>query len=248
MMAARRGHGGPNSIDGGQGVSFADWVSANWRGRSDGWMAGSAGWLPPSGRYHIPKELLSSAPFRCLPSRQGKLKTQNQKPNRNKKPRPIPTPLELQERQQKRREYEQKRNQQPERQQSARDQQRKLRQKAKELGICCACSQQPRPGPAARGSNPVQLADMAHRKLHRNVPRVDGALTVPPQGASCPAGCATRRRRQCSRRQPAPTQPGSQSCRRCWLDPGHCLGRGAAEPVGAGRDGRPMWWEGSARH
>ena len=40
MMAARRGHGGPNSIDGGQGVSFADWVSASWRGRSDGRMAG----------------------------------------------------------------------------------------------------------------------------------------------------------------------------------------------------------------
>ena len=30
--------------------------------------------------YRIPKELLSSAPFRCPPSRQGKLKTQNQKP------------------------------------------------------------------------------------------------------------------------------------------------------------------------
>ena len=35
MMAARRGHGGPNSIDGGQGVSFADWVGASWRRLSD---------------------------------------------------------------------------------------------------------------------------------------------------------------------------------------------------------------------
>ena len=32
------------------------------------------------GRYRIPKELLSSAPFRCLPSRQGNLRTQNPKP------------------------------------------------------------------------------------------------------------------------------------------------------------------------
>ena len=47
MMVPRRGHGGPNSIDGGRGVSFTDWVDASWRRRSDG---GSAGWLPPSGR------------------------------------------------------------------------------------------------------------------------------------------------------------------------------------------------------
>ena len=40
MMAARHGHGGPNSIDGGRGVSFTDWVGASWRRRSDGRMAG----------------------------------------------------------------------------------------------------------------------------------------------------------------------------------------------------------------
>ena len=40
MMAARSGHGGRNSIDGGQGVSCADWVGASWRGRSVGRMAG----------------------------------------------------------------------------------------------------------------------------------------------------------------------------------------------------------------
>ena len=40
MMAAGRGHGGPNSIGVGQGVSFADWVGASWRRRSDGRMAG----------------------------------------------------------------------------------------------------------------------------------------------------------------------------------------------------------------
>ena len=28
---------------------------------------------------------------------------------------------------------------------------------------------------------------MASQKLHRKVPRVDGALTVPPHGAGCPA-------------------------------------------------------------
>ena len=36
MMAARSGYGGPNSIGGGQGVPFADWVGASWRGRSVG--------------------------------------------------------------------------------------------------------------------------------------------------------------------------------------------------------------------
>ena len=40
MMAARRGHGGHNPIGGGQGVPFADWVGARWRGRSVGRMAG----------------------------------------------------------------------------------------------------------------------------------------------------------------------------------------------------------------
>ena len=40
MMAARSGHGGRNSIDGGQGVSCADWVGASWRGPSVGRMAG----------------------------------------------------------------------------------------------------------------------------------------------------------------------------------------------------------------
>ena len=40
MMAARSGYGGHNSIGGGQGVSFADWVGASWRGRSVGRMAG----------------------------------------------------------------------------------------------------------------------------------------------------------------------------------------------------------------
>ena len=189
--------------------------------------------------------------FECtvpLPTKSAR-KTKDPKPKTKQKQEATPhsNPTRTSRAPAKRREYEQKRNQQPERQQSARDQQRKLRQKAKELGICCACSSSPGPGQQL-AAHPVQLADMAHRKLHRNVPRVDGALTVPPQGASCPAGCATRRRRQCSRRQPAPTQPGSQSCRRCWLDPGHCLGRGAAEPVGAGRDGRPMWWEGLAQH
>ena len=50
MMAARRGHGGPNSIDGGQGVSFADWVGASWRRRSDGRMAGQRAGCRRSGR------------------------------------------------------------------------------------------------------------------------------------------------------------------------------------------------------
>ena len=40
MMAARSGHGGRNSRCGGQGMSFADWVGASWRERSDGRMAG----------------------------------------------------------------------------------------------------------------------------------------------------------------------------------------------------------------
>ena len=68
------------------------------------------------------------------------------KPNTSKKPPRTPTPLELTDRRQKRREYDKIRSQRPERLQSARDRQKKLRQKAKELGICCACSQPPIPG------------------------------------------------------------------------------------------------------
>ena len=60
--------------------------------------------------------------------------------------------------------------------------------------------------------------------------------------------CATRRRRRCSRRPPTLTPPGSQSCRPCSPDPGHCPGRGAAGPVGADPGAGPTWREGSALH
>ena len=42
MMAARRGHGGHNSIGGGQGVPFADGVGVSWRGRLVGRMGVSS--------------------------------------------------------------------------------------------------------------------------------------------------------------------------------------------------------------
>ena len=38
LMAARSGYGGHNSIGSGQGVPFADWIGASWRGRSVGRM------------------------------------------------------------------------------------------------------------------------------------------------------------------------------------------------------------------
>ena len=51
MLAARSGHGGHNSIGGGQGVPFADRVGASWRGRSVGRMAGQrAGCRRQAGR------------------------------------------------------------------------------------------------------------------------------------------------------------------------------------------------------
>ena len=35
-------------------------------------------------------------------------------------------------------------------------------------------------------AHPIQLADMAHRKLRRKVPRVDGALTTQPRAPAVP--------------------------------------------------------------
>ena len=73
-----------------------------------------------------------------------------------------------------------------------------------------------------------------HRKLRRNVPRVDGALTTQPRVW---AVCATRRRRQCSRRPPAPTPPGSASCRPGSPAPAHCPGPGVVNQFT-----RPRCW------
>ena len=70
-----------------------------------------------------------------------------------------------------------------------------------------------------------------HRKLRRNVPRVDGALTTQPMVPAVPLGCSTS---------------ASSACRRRWLVLGHRPGRGGAERVGTSRDAKPMWLAGSA--
>ena len=112
------------------------------------------------------------------------------------------------------------------------------------------------PGPApaaqARASNSrltrSSWRTCPHRKLRRKVPRVDGALTVPPRKCGRSRRCATRRRRQCSHRQPAQTQPAVM------ILAGVRPARGIAQvqarpvPVGASPGAGPRWWEGSARH
>ena len=53
--------------------------------------------------------------------------------------------------------------------------------------------------------------------------------TLPRAQAAPPA--RTHRRRRCSRRQPAQTQPGSSSCRPCSPGPGRGQGRDGCGPV-----------------
>ena len=78
------------------------------------------------------------------------------------------------------------------------------------------------PGPCQQlAADPVQLAECPHRKLRRNVPRVDGALTTQP---SAPAVPPARNASASSMQSP---QPGRRP-------PGHDLSAG----VGSAR-GRP---------
>ena len=98
----------------------------------------------------------------------------------------------------------------------------------------------PSPGPApaaqARASSSrltrSSWRTWPYRKLRRKVPRVDGALTTQPRAlAVLPVRNASTTPMRCA--PAALTPPGSQSCRPCSPDLGHCPGRGAAGPVGA---------------
>ena len=110
--------------------------------------------------------------FQCtitLPAKQPKsrkpkpkAKAKAKKPTKGKKPRRTPSPVELQERQQKRREYEKTRSQRPERKQDALQRQSNKRQRAKELGICSACSQ-----PAIAGQTRCPTCAEKHRTWNR---------------------------------------------------------------------------------
>ena len=86
-----------------------------------------------------------------------------------------------------------------------------------------------------------------HRKLRRKVPSVDGALTTQPK-VRLFRRCATRRRRRCSRRQPAPTPPGSGSCRQRWLGPEHDPSQRGGPTVHRDQDDGPASPEGAAQH
>ena len=86
--------------------------------------------------------------------------------------------------------------------------------------------------------NRSSLRTWPHLKLRRKAPRVEGAfLRSRERRPSC--RCATRRRRRCSRRQPARKRPASLSCRRGWPGPAHRPGPGAAVPIGKGRGAGP---------
>ena len=99
--------------------------------------------VPPlrfSKRIHF--QYTIALPFRSTPKRKPtKRKSKPAKPKRVKHSRQPATPEELELRRQRRREYEKNRNQRPERKQYAREREKNKRQRAKELGLCCTCSQ-----------------------------------------------------------------------------------------------------------
>ena len=72
------------------------------------------------------------------------------------------------------------------------------------------------PGPGQQlAAHPVELTDMAPPEAAQEGAQGGWRLDRAAQGAGRPPRCATHRRRQCSRRPPAQTQPGSSSCPRC---------------------------------
>ena len=112
----------------------------------------------------------------------------------------------------------------------------------------------PGPAPAAQaraGSSRLTRSSWRtwpHRKLRRKVPRVDGALTVPPRVQAVPpvrkhigvvdavaAGHALR-------------PPGSSACLRCWPAPARRPGQGDGQRVPAGPDAGRGWPAGADRH
>ena len=112
-----------------------------------------------------------------------------------------------------------------------------------------------RPRPATGGLPGSSWRTWPHRKLDRKVPRVDGALTVPPRAQAVPpvrntsaASMQSPPARACPRENGGRRPPGSSACRRCWPGLGHCLGRGTAGPVQTGQDAGPGWPEGAAQH
>ena len=73
------------------------------------------------------------------------------------------------------------------------------------------------PPRSPRRATPGSPGPVGERGPMRKVPRVDGALTVPPRVNASAS--------QCSRRQPARKRPRSSPCRRCWPGPGRYPGR-----------------------
>ena len=105
----------------------------------------------------------------------------------------------------------------------------------------------PSPGPARCPGACQQLPRSSwrtwpQRKLRRKVPRVDGALTVPPRVQAVPPV----RNTSASSMQSPPASAEATSVP-VFARP-HRPGRGAAGRVRAGRDAGPGWREGAARH
>ena len=107
--------------------------------------------------------------------------------------------------------------------------------------------QWPRPGPATRGSpDPVggygPTGNCAGRSPGWTTPSPRSRWRQPSRRY------ATRRRRRCSRHQPAPMPPGSASCLPYSLDPSHLLGQRGFPPVYPVPGAGPASPEGSAQH
>ena len=104
------------------------------------------------------------------------------------------------------------------------------------------------PGPApvaqARASNSrvtrSSWRTWPQRKLRRNVPRVDGALTAQPRTLAVPPARNAWRRR-CSHRPRARRRSGSAACPRRSPDPGQPRGRGGRRRAAADRDAGRAW-------
>ena len=80
---------------------------------------------------------------------------------------------------------------------------------------------------------PPEAAQERPQSLPSRKRGVDGALTTQPMSASRPRRCATRRRRRCSRRQPARMPPGSASCLPHSPAPAHLRGQRGCRRVHA---------------
>ena len=87
--------------------------------------------------------------------------------------------------------------------------------------------------PVQPPAHPIQLADVAPPEAVQERPQGGWRLDRAAQGPGSVPRCATRRRRQCSRPQPARRPPGSASCLPCSPAPAHLRGQRGCRRVHA---------------